>query len=468
MSMSWRSIAVFILILIAAESRAGEQSAEPSPYKLLRYEEDYTYLRDPARRTEVWDAVKYIPLAETGNSFLSLGGEARLTYGYFKNFRWGQGPQDTNGYFLQRYLLHADLRAENRLRLFGQLQSGVESGRKGGPRPTDEDGLDLHQAFVDVVVAVPGTHASLTLRAGRQELAYGSSRLVSVRDSPNVRRSFDGLRVLATAGRWRVDGFGVRPIETNRGTFDNRAETSRTFWGIYAVGPQALLPGGNVDIYYLGLDRADALFDQGAADEERHSMGIRLWGDYAGWDYNFEFVYQRGRFGNGRIRAWTAASDTGYTLRPLPLTPRLGLKADIASGDRSPDDRDLETFNALFPRGSYFGEAAVIGPANFIDLRPSVTVAITERVSLTVEYGAFWRQSTRDGIYSPALVVLRTGRASSARFIGSQVLAETEWGIDRHTSVMLHYTHFFPGRFLKETPPGKEADYFMASATYTF
>ena len=30
-------------------------------YKLLRYDEDYSYLKDPARRTDFWDPIKYIP-----------------------------------------------------------------------------------------------------------------------------------------------------------------------------------------------------------------------------------------------------------------------------------------------------------------------------------------------------------------------------------------------------------------------
>lgn len=35
----------------------------------------------------------------------------------------------------------------------------------------------------------------LAVRVGRQELKLGSSRLASVRESPNVRRTFDGIRV---------------------------------------------------------------------------------------------------------------------------------------------------------------------------------------------------------------------------------------------------------------------------------
>jgi hypothetical protein len=286
-------------------------------------------LRDPAQRTDLWDPLKYLALRAAEAWYVSLGGEARLRYEYFNHALWGQGPQDSDGYVLQRSMLHADVHLGPRVRVFTQLKSGLEEGRTGGPRPTDKDELDLHQAFVDIAA---GTEPTFTLRAGRQELAFGSSRLVSVRESPNVRQSFDGLRALLRAGAWRVDGFVTLPVNTKPGVFDDDPDTQRLFWGVYAVHPLPLLPEGHIDLYYLGLNREEARFDQGSAHEVRHTLGLRLWGHPGPWDYNVEVVYQLGTFGQGQIHAWTAASDTGYTLRTVPWQPRLGLKADIISG----------------------------------------------------------------------------------------------------------------------------------------
>jgi hypothetical protein len=49
------------------------------------------------------------------------------------------------------------------------------------------------------------------------------------------------------------------------------------------------------------------------------------------WDYNFEFVYQWGNFGRGAVSAWTAASDTGYTIRTRRFRPQLSVKANAAN-----------------------------------------------------------------------------------------------------------------------------------------
>ena len=146
---------------------------------------------------------------QTGTWYLSLGGEARERYEYFNHPNWGQDPQD-HGYFLQRYFLHGDLHLGEHVRLFSQLQSSLEDGRKGGPRPTDKDELDLHQAFLDVKFDI-GRDGSLILRSGRQELAYGSQRIISVREGPNVRQSFDGFRAMFHTGDVQVDGFATKP-----------------------------------------------------------------------------------------------------------------------------------------------------------------------------------------------------------------------------------------------------------------
>ena len=134
-----------------------------------------------------------------------------------------------------------------------------------------------------------------------------------------------------------------------------------------------------LDLYWLALRRDDAEYDQGTHNERRRSIGTRIWGAPGAWDYNFELVYQWGSFGPGDVEAWTAASDTGYTIAALPTQPRLGLRANVTSGDRDPLDSDLETFNPLFPRGSYFGEASLIGPQNHMDLHPALELHVSGR-----------------------------------------------------------------------------------------
>jgi len=445
---------------------ADPSTSEPPPFKKLRSDESYEYLRDPARRSDYFDPIKFIQLSTNGD-WLTLGGDIRERYEYYHNNLWGRGPQDDNGYLLQRYMVHADVHFDDFFRVFAQFKSGLENDRNGGPRPTDRDDFDLHQAFFDARVPLSGRD-SLTIRAGRQELAYGSSRLISIREEPNVRRSFDGVKAILKMDDWQVDAFAVKPARTRTGLFDDDSDPDQNFWGLYAVTPVSWLPGGNVDLYYLGLDRKNASFDQGTDDELRHSMGTRIWGHNSGWDYNFEFVYQFGSFGSGEIRAWTAASDVGFTFQNVLLEPRLGLKANVTSGDENRTAPDLQTFNPLFPRGAYFGEPALIGPANHIDVHPQLELALQKDVTLTLDWDWFWRESTHDGIYGPAVNLIQSGLTSNARYVGNQAEMMVEWRLDRHVTITADYAHFFAGDFLKQTTPGKDVDYFSAWMTFRF
>ncbi len=451
------------------QTRADDlvNAPSPPPFKQLRYDESYSYLRNAARRTDWLDAIKFIPLNTNGDSNLTLGGEVRERYEYYHNNLWGRGPQDDDGYLLQRYMVHADAHFGDYFRVFTQFKSGLEDGRIGGPRPTDRDDFDLNQAFFDVRVPFAETD-SLTLRVGRQELAYGSSRLVSFREAPNVRLSFDGVKTILKINTWQVDAFAVKPVRTRMGVFDDDPNPDQNFWGLYVVTPVSWLPGGNLDLYYLGLDRKNAHFDQGTAHELRHSVGTRVWGHQAGWDYNFEFVYQFGRFGNGDIQAWTAASEVGYTFEKAPLKPRTSLKANVTSGDDNPNNSNLQTFNPLFPRGAYFGEPALIGPANHIDIHPQLDVALRKNVLLTLDWDCFWRENTHDGIYGPAVNVIQSGQTSNARYVGHQAEAMLEWRLDRHITFVADYAHFFAGDFLKQTTPGKDVDYCSVWMTVRF
>ena len=85
----------------AASSPAYAQSAPPDPPPLtpLRYDEDYSYLADPnARSGAWWEPLKYIPSDETGDVYLTLGGEIRPRYESYENNNWGQEPAPDDGY----------------------------------------------------------------------------------------------------------------------------------------------------------------------------------------------------------------------------------------------------------------------------------------------------------------------------------------------------------------------------------
>src|SRR5581483_6784676 len=75
-------LAVHLAVTLLSVSRADDKPQTiPPPYEVLRYDEDYRYLKDPTLRTDAWDRVKYISLAS--DRYLSIGGEARERYEFY-------------------------------------------------------------------------------------------------------------------------------------------------------------------------------------------------------------------------------------------------------------------------------------------------------------------------------------------------------------------------------------------------
>ena len=386
-----------------------------------------------------------------------------MQYEWFANEEWGAEPPDDNGYLLQRYMLHGEIRRRGWLRLFGQVKSGIEAGRAGGPRLPDQDTLDLHQGFVETTVK--RANAAFTIRVGRQELAYGSQRLISVRERPNVRQSFDAIRAILESQSWRIDAFASRPVTTAAGIFDDAPDSRRALWGVYAVRAETAAHS-DLDLYYIGYRRAPATFEQGTANEVRHSVGARAWRDGAQADYNIEAIAQFGTFGDSRIRAWTVASEAGLRVG-AGTSPRIGLRADITSGDSDGNDRVLGTFNAMFPRGAYFGLVSPVGPANHIDIHPQVTFAPRRNVAITGRWLFLWRHQTTDGIYSNAGILLRRAM-NNERFVGQSPGLEVELTTAHRVAFTANLAAFSAGSFLKSASPARTTVFFSAWTTYRF
>jgi Alginate export len=419
----------FLVAIVLAHAQSDQATDPPAPvrsYKLLTEDEDWSFLKDPTFRQDFWDPIKYIPFgsgsegSNLSRSYLSIGGEAREVWEQIGNDNWGQQPY-MNGYFNQRYMLHFDAHFGEHVRTFVELKSALNKFRIGGPRPIDEKRLDFQVAFLEL--GTSGDGKSIRFRVGRQELYYGSGRLIDLREGPNSRLSFDGFMIKAKAEAWTADAFAMRPDIDNFGFFDNYPNHAIGFWGLYAT---RTMPHKEIlDVYYLGLNSKDVTFERGTAQEVRHSLGARIFHpaatDRPGLDFDFEGVWQFGTFRTAGIEAWTLASNTGYKFPEAPLKPRFSVNADIASGDH-PDSNTLGTFNPLYPSGHYFGVFASTGPGplNFMDIHPKVQLEAPHGVSIFADWIFQWRESLEDGVYAIPGFLITVADGSRARFVGDR------------------------------------------------
>ena len=89
--------------------------------------------------------------------------------------------------------MYTDLWYRDDFRVFVEYIGAWTSSQNLPPLPIDQTGSDLLDAFVDVKVAdLDGSPAYV--RVGRQELLFGSQRLISPLEWGNTRRTFQGVR----------------------------------------------------------------------------------------------------------------------------------------------------------------------------------------------------------------------------------------------------------------------------------
>ncbi len=448
-------MAILPLALAAASTSAG---AYPQ-IEMFRWNEDYRYLSDKPQRS-AYERFKYQPFAVAGQEgFVSFGGSVRSRIQTYKNDRFGLqgGANGTVG--LQRFYGHSDIKVGDGFRVFVELSANyADAAGYLAPGPFDKDKAAVGQLFFDL------QGGDARWRIGRQEKGLGSARLMGTRDGANVRLSYDGVRWDVRYGGVQWLAFVFQPVVVEEGVFDNSSHGEGAVWGL--SGSWSLVRG-SADLYYVGLDKKDAVYVQGVDNETRHSLGARLYGSQSGWDWNVEAVYQFGDFGDSDIRAWTVASVVGYRFADVRWQPRIALSANIASGDSNSGDGRLQTFNPLFPNLAYFEEAAVYAPQNFYNIEPEISWRLTPQLSLALDWNVFWRLERHDAVYVRGLIPLPGTAAVSGHFVGHTPSLSLDYQRGRHLSMDLSVSHFFAEEVIKNAG-GDDTQFFKVQFEWKF
>lgn len=447
--------AMLAATVAAAQGTPAWRAPSPSP---VRYDEDWSGLADPAARTGAWtEDFKFIALPGA-DAHLTTGIEVRLRNEAFRDNLWGDAPAPDDRYVWVRALPYADLHL-GRARAFVQPIAAFAIGVVPAAGPVDETRIDLLQGFGEVTLPIAAT--SLTIRAGRQMMPLGSQRLVGARYGPNVPLAFDGVRADVRSGAAQISLFGARPVQPGLDDFDDRASDAKALWGAYATWP-------GLDLYYLGFRHRGATFGGRTAEERRDSFGVRSFGRAADWHWNVEGVVQTGHFDGRKIRAWTLGSEVGRRFANAPLSPDATVRFNVVSGDRDPDDGRLGVFNALFPRGKYFGELSPVGPYNIVSLNPGVALDLGQGLTVGFSAMAYWRYATADGVYDVPGGLIRAPGDATARFIGKQVEALVDWQATPQLDLTASLSAFAPGAFIRQTGPAKTIRMVGLEASFRF
>ncbi|HEY0342365.1 MAG TPA: alginate export family protein, partial [Steroidobacteraceae bacterium] len=420
-------------------------------YPLEPYDIDYSSLADPANRTSFLDALHYIPLGWSPQSYLSLGGELREQY-------WNQVSESDalrtpidNSYDLQRIALDAYLHFNSHVSAFGEILRD-DSFDKVSPSTTDETRGRLQQGFLqgEAVIGALAFYA----RVGRQEVTLGSGRFVWINESSNVRTTQDGARLhFALTGGGALAGATVdlvvsRPVTPTYTAFDDWNSHAGSFGAVYASEP-FLANQLHVDEYYYHRHQSAIQFATLTGTDDRDTAGGRLWGAFGSFKFDSDFAYQWGTYDTTKLAKTVSAFGTStrvlYTFEDVSLRPGAQFQTSYFSGTDDPKSNTIGTFLAPFPRPTLINYAGLNTLENLIEAYPAVL--ITPIPQLTLRFGPqlVWRATARDAVYVSRTTPLTKTLSDGSRYIGTNLTWTAQWAITSRISLFGEYLHELAG-----------------------
>lgn len=429
---------------------------------MYRWQEDWSVLADPARRTEAGDELKYIALSDVdAKRYLSFGLTLRERYEYNGAPRFGTTGTGEVDYLIHRLELHLDAHIADRMRFFLQVENALAPGLEN-PGPADANKLDLRLAFVDG--NFDAGKGLIKWRVGRQEMAFDLQRFISVRDGPNVRQAYDAIWADYERGDWRVSGFISQPVQyRNTSVFDDFSDRHLMYGGVRAQWQN--VADGEISATFSRYCNDNAHFPAGVGQERRRNLDVRWVGTMHGFDWDVEAMRQNGSLGNKSVDAWAIGALGGYTFAAAPWKPRFGVQVDAASGDRDPHDDRVGTFNPMFPNGYYVTLSGYTGYSNFIHFKPSLTLKPTAGVKVLAALGALWRQTTHDAVFAQPSIALPRTAGAPGRHTADYAELRIDWAASRNIALALEADRYEVARVVRDAG-GHDSTYIGAEVRW--
>ena len=388
---------------------------------------------------------------------VDFSGEVRLRAERWHNVDMDRHADDSDGRFLLRSRVRADIVFGEAMRAVVEVLDARElDSDRGQRRQIDE--VDLRQAYVqfDGLLGAP-----LMLRVGRQELKFGSTRLVSAPTWSNFLRSFDAVRLTYHSDAVEVHGF-LGSVVVNEDDHSNEHRHGDAFFGVFST--LRLCPGHKLDLYTLNLlsRKQEVVGEDGVGgDHELYTVGTRLFGSLdERWTYDVELAHQRGRYSHDDIRAWAFHADTAYTL-DLPWQPTIQPLFNWATGDKDPDDGRRNTFAPLFPCGHWpYGVIDFFHWMNVREIGCRFKVKPVKKLMAIAEVHRYWLDEDKDAWYTCSRrPKRRDATGQSDRSVGHELSLVLKYRVHKQLTLEGGWAHFFAGPFVRDTGPADDADF---------
>lgn len=352
---------------------------------------------------------------------------------------------------IMRTRVGATVRMAPQVRGYFVLQDARTMGAEGSPSGTLAN-VDLYHAYVDLDSV--GQHP-LSVRVGRQTLAYGEGRVVSGADWGNAGRAYDGARVRWTPARLQIDGF-VSWISEGR-----LIGQDRLLSGVDGLFKSKR--GHELEAYHFRRSFGDASWTsesgrKGALMDATSGLRVRVL--QPRFDVRAEAATQNGQRASDAVRAWFFVGRMTADLRGAWKTKVFG-EYLRATGDEDPADGAFQRFDPVYWGGhSFQGALDVAGASNLRDQCAGISTTPAKGWTLQAEGHVFRLDQARDVWVDDAGTTLRRSSAGTAgHTLGRELDASLRWDTRGKVSVLAGASRFWAGDYVRNTGGGTDLNW---------
>lgn len=382
--------------------------------------------------------------------WLRFSGEERLRLEGFvhKSYR----PDGEDEYLLHRFRLTSTIQPVSWFKAVFQVQDTRVFFQNAVPAPSYQATWDLRFGYGEFGEL---GKSPIAVRVGRQEMIFGTERLIGAANWSNTTRYFDAVRAAMVYRKWRVDAFAASVVVQHDGQVGS-VTPGNNIHGLYgSLG--GIVPGGTIEPYFLWRLQPRVKTETGpVANLDMKVSGFRWFGKARAFDYDTSLVIERGFAGADHIEAWAGHWLAGYTFRNAQWKPRIYAEYALAVGDGNPKDGQRNGFELLYTNAhDRLGLADQFGWKNIRQARLSAQFQVSKKFTLTPSHNLFWLDNPKDALYTwQGAVIARRADGSAGRFVGQETDIVLAYRMNSIVDLGAGIAHITPGHFLKVTTPG--------------
>ncbi len=397
---------------------------------------------------------------------LKFGLESRYRFEYRDDFNLNDRSYEDDAVNLLRNRVNADLKikpqdSSRSYRVFVEGQA-AQSFAQSEVNKTNlfVNQIDLRQLFFEV--SKPFKEIPLTVKVGRQELAYGDERFVGPLNWTNTARVFDAVKLVYSPREWlQLDSFFANVVR-NEKTIADKTVYSDDFYGLYLAYKK--IKDHVIDSFLFIRHISDPSL-VGERTGVRGTLtsftfGNRLKGKKGQIDYGTEYALQFGRRAHDKVEAWAFHQELGYTFAKTSGTPRFYAEYNHASGDRNPTNGTVGTFDNLFPTNhNKYGLIDFMSLKNMNNVMLGASAKPWKKVQLSSEFSWFLLDAKESAWFNASGGTFRAANANASTQLGEELDLVATYTINKYLSALIGYSHFFAGPFAEDTGRHDDANF---------